>query len=85
MAAFVRAPWETPRKVDKATGKVVAPREPGRVPYGRSKIYSMVKEGRFPAPIKIDGCAVWLESEIAEWEAAQIAAARQQQPGGKAA
>ena len=85
MAAFVRSPWETPRKVDKETGKVLAPREPGRVPYGRSKVYAMVREGRFPAPIKIDGCAVWLESEIAAWEASQIAAARGADSVGRAA
>lgn len=40
---------------------------------GRSKIYKMIGEGHFPKPVKIDGCSVWPESEVAQWISARIA------------
>lgn len=43
---------------------------------GRSKIYSLVSEGRFPRPVKLDGghIVAWVASEIAAWQKAQIEA-----------
>lgn len=49
---------------------------------GRSTIYRLIKEGRFPQPIDILGptTAAWLASEVNAWIAERIAASR-----GKAA
>lgn len=38
-----------------------------RTGLGRSKIYMMIGEGRFPNPLKIDGCSLWPASEIDQW------------------
>jgi prophage regulatory protein len=41
---------------------------------GRSSIYQMVAEGRFPASIKLGPRAVgWVEQEINDWIEARIA------------
>lgn len=44
----------------------------------RSSIYTLVSEGRFPAPIRIAGSrsVAWVEGEIDAWIKAQIDAAR---------
>ncbi len=47
--------------------------------YRRSSIIKKVKEGTFPAPVKLDenGRSVgWIESEIEEWIAKRIEASR---------
>lgn len=45
-----------------------------KVPYGRSALLSMVKEGRFPAPIRLGEHAVaWVEAEVDRWLEARIA------------
>ena len=42
---------------------------------GRSTIYDKMAAGEFPKPIPISGGAVgWLETEIAAWQQARIAA-----------
>ena len=30
----------------------------------KSKIYELITRGELPRPVKIDGCSVWVESEI---------------------
>ena len=35
--------------------------------YNRSKLYALVSDGKFPKPRKIEGCAVWLKSEVDAW------------------
>jgi prophage regulatory protein len=41
----------------------------------RSTIYENVAKGQFPKPIKLSSKSVgWLESEIADWQKARIAA-----------
>lgn len=30
----------------------------------KTKIYSLIKAGRFPRPIRIDGCSVWCEKSV---------------------
>ena len=40
----------------------------------RSKIYALAAEGKFPAPIKVEGCACWPRSRVAAWIAERIAA-----------
>lgn len=48
-----------------------------QVGLGRSAIYKMIREGNFPAPIKIGVQAVaWQESDIIEWCEQRIAASR---------
>jgi prophage regulatory protein len=52
-------------EVERATG------------YRRSSLYQLVKDGRFPRPVKLDakGRAVgWLEGEIKAWQESRIAA-----------
>ena len=44
---------------------------------GRSMIYQMQAEGRFPQRIKLGQRAVgWLESEVRDWLAARVASGR---------
>jgi len=44
-----------------------------RTGLARSTIYDMMKDGRFPKPIKLGGRAVaWLEVEINDWIEDQI-------------
>lgn len=43
------------------------------VEFGKSKLYELVSEGRFPAPRKIEGCSFWRESEVLAWIAARTA------------
>lgn len=43
------------------------------IPYSRGRIYGMIKEGTFPAPVKMGVKATaWLESEILAWQRAAI-------------
>jgi prophage regulatory protein len=49
---------------------------------GRSMIYQMQAEGRFPQRIKLGERAVgWLESEVRDWLASRIDASRGDQRG----
>ena len=49
---------------------------------GRSMIYQMQAEGRFPQRIKLGERAVgWLESEVRGWLATQIETSRRNQRG----
>jgi len=48
-----------------------------RTGLSRSTIYLRVAEGSFPAPVSLGGRAVgWIESEVDEWIARQIATSR---------
>jgi prophage regulatory protein len=41
---------------------------------GKTTLYEMIKDGAFPAPVKIGGRAVaWVESEVEQWAAARLA------------
>ncbi len=44
----------------------------------KSKIYELIQDDvdPFPAPIRIGGASVWLESEIIDWKARRVAKAR---------
>jgi predicted DNA-binding transcriptional regulator AlpA len=43
----------------------------------KSTVYSMIAAGKFPAPIQITPRRVaWLENEVSDWQANQIAASR---------
>ena len=45
---------------------------------GRSTIYRLIEQQRFPAPVKVLGPRVsaWLASEVAAWQQARIAESR---------
>ena len=51
-----------------------------RTGLGRSKLYAMAREGRFPKPITIDGIAVWPSNEIDEWQRKILAEAGRDLP-----
>ena len=53
------------RKVQQRTG------------LAKSTLYTQIKAGTFPKPVKIGDRAVgWVESEVAEWQRQRIAKAR---------
>ncbi len=41
---------------------------------GRNTIYEHIRQGRFPAPVKVGRRSAWPESEIARWIEARKAA-----------
>lgn len=47
-----------------------------QVGFGTTAIYERIKAGTFPAPVKIGYASRWPESEIQDWIAKQVAAAR---------
>jgi len=42
--------------------------------FGRSRIYQLILEGKFPSPIKVGKSSRWVRAEIDQWLAQQIAA-----------
>lgn len=52
-----------------------------RVPYGRTTIWKLIKQNKFPQPVKIGGNRVaFVDSEICSWIDEQIA----ERDGGQA-
>ncbi|VVE53333.1 helix-turn-helix transcriptional regulator [Pandoraea anhela] len=47
-----------------------------QVGFGKTAIYKRVKDGTFPRPVNIGYASRWLESEVQQWIAKQVAAAR---------
>lgn len=48
-----------------------------RVGLSRSSVYLLVKQGRFPPPIKLsERASGWIEDEISAWQAERIAQSR---------
>lgn len=43
-----------------------------RTGFKRSKLYSLIDAGKFPKPMKVDGCAMWPESVVDEWIDARV-------------
>jgi prophage regulatory protein len=57
-----------------------------QVPLSKSTLLRQVAEGRFPAPIRLGARRVaWLETEIATWREARIAARDEPSVAGQAA
>ena len=47
----------------------------GRVGISRSAVYELVQRRAFPQPVKLGTrCTAWVETEVAEWVNARIAA-----------
>lgn len=44
------------------------------VAMGRSRIYALIDDGKFPSPIKIGRSSRWLKAEIDAWIAEHVAA-----------
>lgn len=44
------------------------------VGFGRSRIYALIAQGEFPAPVKVGKSSRWVRAEIDEWLSKQIAA-----------
>ena len=53
----------------------------GYVSMGRSRVYALIDEGRFPPPIKIGRSSRWIKSEIDSWITEQASARQSAQPG----
>lgn len=45
-----------------------------RVALSKSTLYARVREGAFPKPVHLGTLSAWVESEVDEWIATQIAA-----------
>lgn len=53
---------------NQATRLIRLPEVLERTGYGKARIYRLISEGRFPAPVKIGVRAVaFVESEVDEW------------------
>lgn len=53
------------------------PRIKERTGLSRSTLYSLIKEGKFPAPIQLGARAVgWLESDVSEFIESRVKASR---------
>jgi prophage regulatory protein len=44
------------------------------VSFGRSRIYSLIEEGKFPAPVKVGKSSRWVKSEIDTWLSERVTA-----------
>jgi prophage regulatory protein len=53
-----------------------------RVPYSRPSLYRLVREGKFPRPIRLGGgkAVAWLESDVDAYMNARIQASRESAP-----
>ncbi|WP_295997175.1 AlpA family transcriptional regulator [Rugamonas sp.] len=70
-----------PLPVNTVTGEVILrlPRVKERTGFGRASIYAGVKNGTFPAPIKLGERAVgWLASSVDAWIQSRVQASRKQ-------
>ena len=58
------------------TGNVSLLRLPAvlqRVGLGRSAVYDLIKQGKFPSPVKAGGASAWPDNEIDTWIASLVA------------
>lgn len=40
----------------------------------RSALYEKIKQGKFPAPVKLSPrCSVWVKAEVSDWKEQQVA------------
>ena len=45
-----------------------------RVGMQRTAVYGLIKEGKFPHPLKLGGASVWVDVEITRWMESLVAA-----------
>jgi prophage regulatory protein len=54
------------------------PQTIGKTTMSKSMIYALVKEGKFPAPVKIGDRKIgWVEAEVDAWLEARVKASRE--------
>jgi prophage regulatory protein len=34
---------------------------------GRTALYGLIKEGKFPRPVKVGAASAWIDTEISRW------------------
>ncbi len=50
----------------------------GRIPLSKSSIWRLVRQGAFPAPVKLSaGCTAWRLADIEHWESSREATSAQ--------
>lgn len=47
-----------------------------KIALSRTVVYALIKEGRFPEPVKMGYASRWLESEVEDWITERVAASR---------
>lgn len=52
------------------------PNVAGQVGLCSGQIYNLIREGQFPAPIKLGRASVWLATEVSAWMAERVIATR---------
>jgi prophage regulatory protein len=53
------------------------PEVKNRVGYSRSQVHLLIKQGRFPAPVKLGARAsAWLQSSIDQWISGRVVASK---------
>lgn len=65
----------TPLKLEKL------PQIQSRVPFGKAHIYALIRDGKFPSPIKIGRASFWDSSAIDDWIKEHIKRNMSQQGG----
>ena len=53
-----------------------------KIKMSRAWIYARVRQGSFPAPVKLGYSSIWIEGEIDQWMAEQIQNSRSVVNGG---
>lgn len=53
---------------DSATRFLRLPEVMAQTGLRKTKIYAMINEDRFPAPVKIGRTSVWPECQVREWQ-----------------
>lgn len=43
-----------------------------RLALGKTKIYDLIKEGEFPAPVKVGRASCWPEQAVIQWQAQRL-------------
>ena len=52
-----------------------------RLPFSRTRLYDLMKQGKFPTPVRLGDRAVfWIEDEVEEWLRKHIEEQRPTQP-----
>lgn len=48
------------------------PGRPGRLPLSPNSVWRLVRQGRFPKPLRLSpGCTAWLLEDVRNWEMAR--------------
>ena len=67
-------PTSPPSAADEDPKLLTLPQVCRRVGVGPTKIYDLIRKGRFPRPVKIGNMSRWPTRKVDAWVEAQIAA-----------